>query len=578
MTCGTRTSPRDGLQSRLHGDWMISKALRACLLLAPLLFTAACSGLAETDTVSVSIQAEYEKKTIQGAGLSTKGFAPARHCWVEGVDAQTGAQYFSGYLNSKGQGVADVPKNASFKVRLMARYEVPGKNNYGDFRMRGSVKNGAISVTYADHGAFNAIPDWSVTSENYLAERDMTVALRASDTPKTIEAGAFNIADMAVEFALKMGELEPGIGLPNLHTFWTPDNLYTDYPHATFDRQSRLLAQATGRTIFQHRVSGVGNASTEGRADEYNDSALMESFAHLLFADYGYPPIKPANPTDRIVRRDCEELAWVERQAAAESTAAFVSGFCDFVSAAFRDNPTLIDIFPEGNSLCRLDAQTAFPKAHGGEHYRQSVASALYRIWANTLGGTAAGLQTMWDATFKQGMATGTSNGNYPYGYLQCPVGNFSSYVGGLHSGVTKGAWASILAILDSESMGNPNAAFFNGGAYWKTIGIPNVSEAGTVRTYRTGRYWDFDQSQSYYFTLQKARNLKVTLEMTGDQDLFLEVFSGKGVLEESTAFSQKLAARSITLTNLKPGNYTVRIRAGYTTQDKKTGYRLTLQ
>jgi hypothetical protein len=536
------------------------------------------------DAVSVSISAEYEKKTITGAGVSAGAFAPVRHCWVEGFDAQTGLQYFSGYLNHKGHGVADVPKNASFRVRLTARYEVPGENNYGSFRMRGSVKNGAMAAVYADAGAFNAIPDWSILSESYAAERDMSVRLRARDASTAIEAGAFNIADRAIEFALRMGELEPGMGLPNLHSFWTPDNLYTGYPHVAFDRHGRPLSQAAGKTIFQHRVSGAGNSSTDGRADEYNDSALMESFAHILFADYSYPPVNPAHPTDRAARRDGEELAWVERQSASESSVAFVCGFCDFLAAAFGNSPTLINVFPEGNASCRLDAPTAFAKAYGGEFYRQSVASALYRIWTDALGGSAAGLQTMWDATFKQGMATGTANREYPYGYLQCPIGNFSSYAGGLANGarfgVTKSAWESVLSVLGSESMGNPNAAFFDKGAYWKKIGSARALETGTVRTYGegAGRYWDFDQSQAYLFTQPKTKSRKVALELTGGQDLFLEVFSGKGVMEESTAFRPNQAMREMDLADLRPGDYMVRVRAGYTTQDKRAGYRLAVR
>jgi hypothetical protein len=496
----------------------------------------------------------------------------------------SGLQYFSGFLNSKGRGVADVPKNATIKVRLSAKYEVPGKNNYGDFRMRGSVKNGAMSVTYADAGAFNSVPDWSILSESHVAERDLALGLRASDTQKSIEAGAFNIADAAIGFALKMGELEPGIALPDLHSFWTPDNLYTDYPRAAFDRQHKVLLQSSERAIFQHRVSGAGTPATEGRADEYNDSALMGSFAHLLFADYSYPPVRPAHPSDRIARRDSEESAWVERQAVSESTAAFVSGFCDFLASAFRKDPIITDIFPNGVVSCSLDAPTAFPKEHRGELYRQSVASALFRIWVGPLGGTAEGLQTMWDATYKQGIATGTMNGDYPYGYLQCPIGNFSSYLCGLANGglfgVTKGAWESILSILGGESMGNPNAAFFKKGVYWKTIGISKVSETGTVRTYKegAGKYWDPDQSRSYFFAQPKTRSRKVRLEPTGGQDLFLEVFSGKGILEERTTFSPKPSVREIDLTDLRPGNYLIRVRAGHTTQDKQAAYRLTIQ
>jgi len=116
------------------------KICRILLAITPLLFMAACAGGRSNSDVSVSIQAEFEKRTITSSGLSDITNKPARYCWVEGFDPQTENIYFYGYLGSTGFGMAEVPKNANFKVRLYARYEVPGNNNFGSFRMRGVLK------------------------------------------------------------------------------------------------------------------------------------------------------------------------------------------------------------------------------------------------------------------------------------------------------------------------------------------------------------------------------------------------------------------------------------------------------
>jgi len=565
---------------------MFSKFYRICFVVASLLILAACAGgdSLSPDTVSVTIQAGFEKKTTTPSDISLEVIRPARYCWVEGFDPQTDHVYFAGYLNSMGRGIADVPKGVAFRVRLVARYEAPGKNNFGDFYIRGSVKNGAMSVAYDDADAFNDIPDWSVLSDEYFGSHDLNIRIIALDSTRDREAGAFNIADQAVEFASRMALLEPGLGLPNLHSFWSPDNRHTDYPRAAYNRQNRVLTQSTGRTIFQHKISGAGNSQTNGLADEYNDSALMESFAHLLFADYSFPPVNPIHHYERIIRRDCEEAAWVARQTASESAAAFVCGFCDFISAAFRNNPLLIDILPDNVNAYNLSEATTFPKACGGEFYRHSVAAALYRIWTDGLGGAQKGLQTMWDATFKQGMASGVSNTSYPHGYLQCPVGNISSYLSGLANGsrfdVTMDAWNSILIALDNEGMGNPNANHFNKGTFWKNTKKFPTAETGTIKTYpgTDGIFWDINQAMSYCFTQTHTGSRKIILAPTGGQDLFLELFDGQGIIDENTFYNNTLTHRELKYNHLKPGNYVIKVRAGYATQNKHASFRLAIQ
>ena len=562
---------------------MLFRTFRGCLIFASLFALAACGGgFVPSSTVSVSIAAEFEKRAVGVSGLSAPAVQPARHCWVEGIDPQSGYVYFSGHLNSSGRGIAELPKDASFQVKLYARYEVPGANNFGDFRMRGSVKNGSMQPTYRDAAAFNEIPDWSISSEVFSAQDDMSVVVRALDSGAR-EAGAFNVADQAIEFALKMAQLEPGLGLPNLHSFWSPDVQFTDYPRAAFDKQHQVLSQSSGRSIFQHGVMGRGNRAAGGRADEYNDSALLESFAHLLFADYSYPPIGPKSPYDRLARRDSEEIAMAERHGASETTTAFVSGFCDFVSATFRNSPILIEITADAVNAYNLGQPTPFGKPQGGEFYRQSVAGVLYRIWATSFNGAQSGLQTMWDATYQPSMAKGANNGKYPNGYLQCPIGNISSYLSGLANGarfgVSAAKWNSILAVLNSESMSNPTANLFSGGKFWKKIKQLPATEVGSIKVYSesNGILWDFDQAQHFHFSLAKDGELRITLEMTGGQDLFLELFDSVGMLVERSEYSSIATKREISA-NLKKGEYLVRVRAGYTTQNKMAGFRLVIQ
>ncbi|MCL1893272.1 MAG: hypothetical protein FWG02_03400 [Holophagaceae bacterium] len=561
----------------------MQKVLRSFVALVSLVLMVACYGGdgEDSNTVSVVIHAEFEKKTLSQSGLSSGVYRPARYCWVEGVDPQTNQLYFSGYLNSSGQGIVDVPMGVDFILRLVARYEVPGSD--GDFRIRGSVKDGNISQRYSGTYAFNDIPDWTVYSQVYSGFNDFNITIRAHDSQKR-EAGAFNIADQAVEFALAMGNLEPGLHLPNLHTFWSPDTPSTGYPTVAYDTQFKLLAQSTGRTIFQHEVMGIGGRWTNYRSDEYNDSALLDTFAHLLFADYSYPATWPTDPFIQIVRRDCEDIAWVEWHTAADTTVAFVNGFCNFLSAAIKNNPYMYDIYHNDPFMSyNLSVPTTFYKPNGGEFHRQSVAGALYRIWKNAFSGSNSGLQTMWDATWKPGMAKNILNSSYPYGYMQSPVGNISSYLSGLANGtsfgVTNSVWNSILTVLNSESISNPNATYFSLGKLWKQIYYLPTTETDSIRTYTgsSGVFWDYDQSKSYYFTQYTDGYRRITLELTGGQDLFLELFDERGLLEQRMSQNPYLYSREI-YASLLPGNYVVKVRAGYTSQNSYAGFRLRIQ
>jgi len=189
----------------------------------------------------------------------------------------------------------------------------------------------------------------------------------------------------------------------------------------------------------------------------------------------------------------------------------------------------------------------------------------------------------MWDATYQPGMAKGASSSKYPNGYLQCPIGNISSYLSGLANGVRFGVsaatWNSVLAVLNSESISNPTANLFNGGKFWKKIKQFPATEGGSIRAYQEsdGILWDFDQARHFYFVQTKEEERRITLEMTGGQDLFLELFDSVGMLVERSEYSGMAAKKEISAI-LKKGEYLVRVRAGYTTQSKMAGFKLMIQ
>jgi hypothetical protein len=133
---------------------------------------------------------------------------------------------------------------------------------------------------------------------------------------------------------------------------------------------------------------------------------------------------------------------------------------------------------------------------------------------------------------------------------------------------------------MATESMGNPNASYFKQGVFWKKIGNIPATELGTVKTYPHGGgiFWDADQAATYSFTQSGQARRKIILNMTGGEDLFLELFDDKGIVEENTAHNAVLAKREISFANLGPGNYVVRVRAGNTTQEKSASYRLEIQ
>ncbi|HEY3399308.1 MAG TPA: hypothetical protein VGK03_01655, partial [Geothrix sp.] len=478
---------------------------------------------------------------------------------------------------SDGTGTATVPRGLQIYVQVFAQYQVPSADPTSFF-MRGSVKNapepsGALSLS-----AFTAIPTWSVTSSTFLADRDGTLAVTALASNRI--AGAFNIADQAVAFGATVRDMDGSttLRLPNLHTFWTTSSSAADqqrsYPAVLTGAGSTRLVSDSGRALFGHQVYGQGSGAANTETDEWDDGVLQETFARLLFADYSFKP--DGSSILSLLRRDNDNV-WVDRAVQSESTAAFVAGFSDFLSAAVRNNSQILDSYVDTTGAPRVDVfdladHTYVPATVKGEFARGSIAASLWGLWKNALGGGAAGLNTLWAAVRSTTpYLDGTGE------YEQATLGCYPTYLQGVASRVSAPIWTAALTELALEAVPNPNTAYFASTALWQTRSLP-FSGTGTLRTYAPSAnlYYDRDQSQAWRFVHGGGARM-IVMTPTGGQDFYLELIGPGGWVAGNTGTSLAAQTRTLSLPALAPGTYVARVRAGATTLTGSYGYTISI-
>ncbi|WP_243318030.1 hypothetical protein [Geothrix paludis] len=549
--------------------------LLGLLLLLPF---AACGGGSDSyvspDAV-ITLQAQYEKPTLTPAGLGATTLRPARYCWAEVRDASSGSLLASGYLGSDGTGRTTVPKGLQVYVQVFADYQVPCADPTSFF-MRGSVRNAPLPALPLSKSTFDAFPEWSVTSNTFLADRDGTLSVTALASNRI--AGAFNIADQAVTFGAAVRDMDGSttLRLPDLHTFWTTSTNAADqqrtYPAVLTGSGSTILVSGQSRALFGHQIYGQGSGAPNTETDEWDDGVLQETFARLLFADYSFKP--DGSSSLSLLRRDNDNV-WVDRGVQSESTAAFVAGYSDFLAGAVRNNSQILDSYVDGAGVARVDVfdltdHAYVPAAAKGEFARGSVAVSLWGLWKNVLGGGSTGLNTLWAAV--------RSTAAYPNGtgeYEQATLGCYPTYLQGIASRTTATTWQSALNELALESVPSPDATYFAGTALWLTRSLP-FADSGSLQTYvpSLGYYYDRNQSQAWRFVhIGGART--ITMTPTSGQDFYLELIGPGGWVAGS--YSNPGTTRTLTFTNLAAGTYVARVRAGATTATGTNTYSISV-
>lgn len=519
-------------------------------------------------TVRVNIQASFEKQQVTPAGYGGVVTAPARYAYAEVRKVSDNTLLANGYLGSDGTGYADIPMGSNIYARIVAAYEVPATSGSGFF-LRGSVVNAPYNTTTA----FEQTSDWYVDSSNFTANSSGTLTVKALTSNRI--AGAFNIADQAVAFALRVRDLEPTLRLPNLHTYWSTTNIWNDqfrtYPVVLKTGGGQVVKTESGRAIFTHAVYGLQNGPAWSEQDEWDDGALVESMAHLLFADRSYQP--DGSSVLSLLRLD-NENAYVSRYRPTEPAVGFAGGFCDFFAAAALGNPLLLDSYRNGSGALTVEAfdlsdatahnHNAIAAGDRTEFTRGSIAMTLWGIWKNALGGGSPGLGTLW-ASVRSNVAVADGTGEYNGAALA----SYPTYLTGLKTRAAS-SWSAIVAQLAVESIPEPNNTYFGGTDLWTAVPVPSGTQTGSLRCYSADDYHYYDygpwipnytQSLNYRFTLTGARAITVTMTPIDGQDFELDVLGPQGYVNSSYLAPFGLA-RTLNLGTLQPGTYVVRVRA----------------
>lgn len=546
---------------------MSGPLLRALFAALPLSLLVACigPGTSRDGLVRVNLRGSFQKQLLDPSLPSRLGAVvenPARYAYAEVRSLPGDALVASGYLGADGAGSVDLTQDSRVYLRLFAAYEVPATTGSGFF-MRGSTVNASYFTTLS----FSQTSDWYVDSDPVTVSSSGTLGVRANLSNRI--AGAFNVADQAVTFALKVRDLEPTLRLPNLHTYWTTSSAPADqvrtYPAPLFDAGGKLSVTPSGRAIFTHAVQGLQGGGAWTESDEWDDGALVETCAHLLFANYS---LRADGSSPLSLLRLDNENSYVSRYRPSEPSIAFAGGFCDFLAGAALDTPRLLDSYRDGTGTFTVETfdlgrHDQVEAGNRSESTRGSVATTLWGIWKTPLGGTPAGLQTLWQAVRSNTALTG-GTGEYNASALAC----YPTFLTGLQARAST-AWSGILTQLSAESIPAPDTAYFAGARLWATVALPAGPLTGTLRCYPKAdeRYYDYapwlpdyTQALAYRFVLGSPQSVTVTMTPLDGQDFELDVLGPQGWVGSSykAPFG---SARTLSLASLPAGAYAVRVR-----------------
>ncbi len=509
------------------------------------------TGTGSGGTVSVGVQAAFQKEVLASDGSHATTTLPARYCYVEFRDASTQAVTGSGgFLNGSGQGTFQVPQDENVYAVVYAAWQLPDSSPSTYF-MRGEV----VNATYGT--AYSTTSDWYVTSNSFVATSG-TLTVTALDDPNRI-AGAFNIADQGVTFAQGMQALAPAKLLPNVSVYWststTPSNQYRVYPQVALDSSNNLILQS-GHALFQAAVLGNANPVPNAEQDEWDDGTLGETYAHLLFAPYSFKT--DGSSSHSYLRSDTENVPFIGLNTPSEPSQAFVTGFSDFLSCAFRNNSHIFDSYRDGSGVLRVqDEDLSSPNNTLGEFSRRGVAGSLWSMWKQALSGGSSGLLTLWNATQSSQPAL-----DFVGDYNGAPLGCYPTYLVGLRA--TSGIpWANCQTAFGAWGVSDPTALYFNGTSLWTNEPVPFTVSGGALTFPATPAYGPASYGRSgaalYRFTQGSSGSRTLTVTPTDGQDFELDLLGPNGpvAFQYTSPFGN---ARSITQV-LAPGDYVIRVR-----------------
>ena len=514
----------------------------------------ACNGTGSADmgnNSSVTVQAAFQKEVLNSAGGHTMTTLPARYCLVKFYDNASNAETGTGgFLDGTGQGTFQVPSGESVYAKVYADWAVPGLTASAPAFMQGYTVNAPYSQ------AFNSSPDWYVTSNTFTVSNGTLSVLALDDANRL--AGAFNIADQGVTFALGMQSLVADPSLPSVAVYWStstnPADQYRAYPDATPFGTSMVTINS--RVVLQASVMGNASGAVGTEQDEWDDGTLGETYAHLLFAPYTFKA--DGSNTLSYLRADTENVPFISLGVPSEPSQAFICGFADFLSSAFRGNPQILDSYGNGTSTPSVQDEDLSHPANLGEFSRYGVAGSLWSMWG-ALGGNHAGLQTLWNATL-----TSNSGLDFVGDYNGSPLGCFPTYLVGLRAAVGS-TWPACQTAFGAWGVSDPSNTYFStGSALWTNEATPFSVTGATLVSPATpaaaSLSYDRNGAALYRFTQGSTGTRTIQMTPTGGQDFELDLIGPNGPIVYNYA-SPFGTTRTINTPTLAPGSYVIRVR-----------------
>ncbi len=509
------------------------------------------SGSDSGGTVSVSIQGAFQKEVWNSGGSYTRVTLPARYCQVVFADASTNAIVANGgFLDGNGQGTFPVPAGANVYAVMLADWAVPGRTSSAPAFMEGYTVNAQVGAD------FSSTQDWAVTSDSFTASTG-TLSLTALDDSSRI-AGAFNVADQGVTFALGLRNLVSDTSVPSVAMFWntsTASGAQTRlYPQALLNSSNNLVT-LDGRAVFQAAVMGNASGAPNTEQDEWDDGVLGETYAHLLFAPGSYKA--DGSSALSYLRADSENVPFLPLASASEPSEAFIAGFCDYLSAAFRNTPQILDTYRDGSGALLVQNENLAAPGTFGEFSRYGVAGSLWSM-QQALGGGSSALQTLWGSVM-----TSNSGLDFVGDYNGSPLGCYPTYLVGLRSAVGA-SWPACQTALSTWGVSDPSATYFStGSTLWSNQATPFSVSGATLQVPATPAYAVDCYARSgaalYRFTQGSTGSRTFTMTPTGGQDFELDLLGPNGLIQAS--YSTPFGSTRSFAATLAPGTYVIRVR-----------------
>lgn len=256
-------------------------------------------------------RAFYEKVDVgsEGLNLARPVMVPIRYARVEILNYQTGLLVSIAETNEKGSFRAAVPEGQDYTLRVLSQ-----------------LRSSEVLVADNTNGG-------SVFSVGVNVDNKQIPVLFARDSTRT--SGAFNILEVVRQGNAYVGAVDPGLELPHLTIFWSPNNK---------NQNGNPFSGEIGGTFFNVSDSTafiLGDRTTD--SDEFDDAVILHEYAHLLAARFSTDD----SPGGAHVLGDVLDprVAWSE-------------GWANFFSAAVRNDPVYRDsVGLEGSTVLKYDLE-----------------------------------------------------------------------------------------------------------------------------------------------------------------------------------------------------------------------------